>query len=349
MLLPIQSSETPKNDNMNGGHVTYILDRGLLKFAKFVGAALAIFLVIGTYFFGFKLEKAVDELREGEQSLNELQGRLETAQIELDQAINKVRSLDTELESTLAQAKMHLGQINEQNKLALAIVVSMKELTPAQKFQLDELTKGPNSLVRKDTKGSLWTNGATIRVSFLGGSDAQQKKVVEIAAEWSEFANLTFGFNDDASSEIRIAFEPSLGNWTFIGTQSLAVKPSNATMNLGFVSDGDTITEEDRGNVLHEFGHVLGMIHEFQNPNSDIRWNKDVVYASLSYLDRSTVERNYFRKHDKDKLPDYREFDPESVMNFDIDPSFLIEGPLIRRGTSLSESDKAFAAALYPK
>jgi hypothetical protein len=36
--------------------VTYVFDTDLIRFAKFVGAVLAIFLVVGAYLFGFKLD-----------------------------------------------------------------------------------------------------------------------------------------------------------------------------------------------------------------------------------------------------------------------------------------------------
>jgi len=37
-------------------------------------------------------------------------------------------------------------------------------------------------------------------------------------------------------------------------------------MNLGWVEEGAEIVDEDRGVILHEFGHTLGLNHEHQSP-----------------------------------------------------------------------------------
>ena len=82
-------------------------------------------------------------------------------------------------------------------------------------------------------------------------------------------------------------------------------------MNLGQI---------DRRSILHEFGHVLGLIHEFNNPKANIPWNKELIYRELSgppnFWPTSTIDANIFTKISAGKLGDYREFDPHSVMNF---------------------------------
>ena len=38
-------------------------------------------------------------------------------------------------------------------------------------------------------------------------------------------------------------------------------------MNLGWISgESDVISDEERGVILHEFGHTLGLLHEHQSP-----------------------------------------------------------------------------------
>jgi len=40
-------------------------------------------------------------------------------------------------------------------------------------------------------------------------------------------------------------------------------------MNLGWISgESDVISDEERGVILHEFGHTLGLLHEHQSPLS---------------------------------------------------------------------------------
>ncbi|HEY1067806.1 MAG TPA: M43 family zinc metalloprotease, partial [Pirellulales bacterium] len=52
-------------------------------------------------------------------------------------------------------------------------------------------------------------------------------------------------------------------------------------MNFGWLRE-DSKDEEVRSVVLHEFGHALGLIHEHQNPCSQIKWNRDAVIKDLS-------------------------------------------------------------------
>jgi hypothetical protein len=124
-------------------------------------------------------------------------------------------------------------------------------------------------------------------------------------------------------------------------------------MNLGWLSSGAEVTVEDRKLILHEFGHVLGLVEEHLNPNADLAWDKDAVYAALyappNRWSKEQVDANLFRKPELRGFPDYREFDPDSVMNMDLAASFFTAKVEIRRGAALSKSDKEFVAQLYPR
>ena len=61
---------------------------------------------------------------------------------------------------------------------------------------------------------------------------------------------------------IRISFEPTAGNWSVLGNLAQNVPPENATMNLGWVLDSVDEQPHERGVILHEFGHALGLMHE---------------------------------------------------------------------------------------
>ena len=51
------------NDGMNPEQsIVYIVDRSIVKFAKFALTILAMFLIVGAFFFGFDIEQAVDEV-----------------------------------------------------------------------------------------------------------------------------------------------------------------------------------------------------------------------------------------------------------------------------------------------
>ena len=97
--------------------------------------------------------------------------------------------------------------------------------------------------------GKLWMNGSTLRVRFMGGTPEQHTKVREQAAWWTAHANLTFDFNNASDAEIRVAFDPAKGAWSYVGTDCRGIPMDQPTMNLGFM---------DGGTVAHEFGHVNG-------------------------------------------------------------------------------------------
>jgi hypothetical protein len=113
-------------------------------------------------------------------------------------------------------------------------------------------------------------------------------------------------------------------------------------MNLAWV---------ERENILHEFGHVLGLVEEHQNPNANIKWNKEAILKSLqgppNFWSRSQIDDFIFKKVSKDQVGEYREFDPKSIMT----PFFSAAqtgGQNIGGATALSESDKQLSRKLYP-
>ncbi len=109
----------------------------------------------------------------------------------------------------------------------------------------------------------------TLRVRFLDGDSTVRQKVEQMAQQWTQFVNMTFSFGDDPDAEIRITFQGKGTSWSYIGTDNLAIPKNQATMNLGWLTLATSDAEYTRI-VLHEFGHVLGFIHEHQNPVANI-------------------------------------------------------------------------------
>ena len=188
-------------------------------------------------------------------------------------------------------------------------------------------------------------NGSTLRVRFLSGTPAQQAVAREQAGWWAAVANLKFDFNDAPDAEIRIAFDPNNGAWSYVGTDCRGIPADQPTMNLGFL---------DGGTAAHEFGHAIGLAHEHQNPEGGIQWNEPVVIAELAkgpnFWDEQKVRHNVLRKYSVDQI-NGTVFDPNSIMLYFFPASWTLNGIATKANDVLSALDKQFIAGakMYPK
>lgn len=46
----------------------------------------------------------------------------------------------------------------------------------------------------------------------------------------------------------------------------MKVGKTQPTMSLGWIADDTILDDRERGVILHEFGHVLGLLHKHQSP-----------------------------------------------------------------------------------
>lgn len=191
----------------------------------------------------------------------------------------------------------------------------------------------------------LWLNGSNLRVRFMGGTSAQQAKAKEQAIWWTPHANLTFEFNNAPDAEIRIAFDPSDGAWSYIGTDCQSIPRNQPTMNLGFL---------DGGTAAHEFGHAIGLAHEHQNPDGGIEWNEEVVIRDLSgppnNWTKDQIRHNVLEKYASDQIRGTK-FDPNSIMLYFFPGTWVKSGIGTKQNDVLSAMDKAFIASekAYPR
>ena len=193
--------------------------------------------------------------------------------------------------------------------------------------------------------GKAWMNGSTLKVRFMGGTTAEQATAREQAGWWAAVANLTFEFNNAGNADIRIAFDPNDGAWSYVGTDCKSIPVNQPTMNLGFL---------DGGTAAHEFGHSIGLAHEHQNPSGGIEWNEPVVIAELAkspnFWDEATTRHNVLRKYSIDQI-NGTAFDPDSVMLYFFPSSWTLNGIGTKANDVLSTIDKQFIAGakMYPK
>jgi hypothetical protein len=108
---------------------------------------------------------------------------------------------------------------------------------------------------------------------------------------------------------------------------------------------------EIRRVVSHEFGHSLGLIHEHQNPDHPIQWDRKAVIADLSgppnSWDEATIEHNIFEKYDPAKLS-ATAVDPKSIMMYPIPATWTTDGFSAGLNEEPSDTDKEFIRGAYP-
>lgn len=189
-----------------------------------------------------------------------------------------------------------------------------------------------------------WVNGSTIRIRFLSGTARQKDMVRDIAPEWTKYANLNFEFTDDPRAEIRVTFDENDGAWSYMGTDNSSIPVQAATLNLGW---------QDQAVILHEFGHMIGLAHEHQNPEGGLIWNEEVVIRDLSgppnYWDEATIRHNVLEKYSADQIHGTA-FDPESIMLYAFPDDWTKNPGGTQENTKLSQMDKDFvrSAKMYP-
>lgn len=76
MFLPGLGSPSASDPAIKG-KVTYVVDEGLVTFAKFSAAVLGVFVLVGTYLFGIKLEVTVEKMGDAQRTLEKSGSELE--------------------------------------------------------------------------------------------------------------------------------------------------------------------------------------------------------------------------------------------------------------------------------
>lgn len=140
---------------------------------------------------------------------------------------------------------------------------------------------------------------------------------------------------------VRVSFNPNGGAYSLVGTDCLKSE-EQSTMNLGWL---------DAGTIIHEFGHVLGMIHEHQNPKGKpIPWDDSAVYQWAKQTqgwDHDTTYHNIIERYNVDQL-NASEFDPQSVMLYFFPPQLTTNHKGTNNNHRISPEDAIYISKVYP-
>ncbi|KAJ7595712.1 hypothetical protein C8J56DRAFT_775711 [Mycena floridula] len=207
---------------------------------------------------------------------------------------------------------------------------------------------------------ALWPNGKTLTVGFRGGTPWVKQMVEYYAHQWEFFANIKFVFVGDTwDADIRILFDvgPGKPSQSNVGMQAQMVSRDQPTMYFGWFTDSTPYYEFSR-TTLHEFGHVLGAVHEHASPAAPIIWNEPLIHYEHWIQDRSwTLQK--IRTNITHKYPPYNPSTGETVQSSPFDPNSIMIYPIPRRwilnGVGpytqpyvLSPTDMAWAGVMYP-
>lgn len=195
---------------------------------------------------------------------------------------------------------------------------------------------------------TFWEPGRTLKIAMYDENQKTINTVKNITNKWLAHVNLKFELISGAVGDIRIKIEPNqtIGSYSFLGTDALTCPPDEPTMKIGTALEDDVFETT----VLHEFGHALGLHHEHQHPDADIPWDLEKVYAW--YKEEFDWERDLV---DSQVLPlprstyyTYGDYDPLSVMHYDIDSKLTLNNWSHPGNFKPSEKDKETIRKIYP-
>ncbi|RXW14548.1 hypothetical protein EST38_g11305 [Candolleomyces aberdarensis] len=209
----------------------------------------------------------------------------------------------------------------------------------------------------------MWPNGQVLTCAFVepAGNAIQQAKVISVAKEWERYANIKLDFESEAENPqnaiIRISLDRHLGSWSTVGKVALHTQlAGEATMNFGWVYDATTdATAQERGVILHEFGHALGYLHEHQSPRRGdklkLKEKEAIDYFRRTQRPPWTEEdtrSNFLNVYNQNEVSNYSSVDMTSIMMYFMPPELNEQGINIPPNDELDALDKAFAFLNYP-
>lgn len=214
----------------------------------------------------------------------------------------------------------------------------------------------------------MWPNGSVIKVGFLDGTAEEIDAVVKEASEWMDYANIKFEWHKEVGPskdmDELVTFKdcggaglawfvrapgPASSRFAHRGEFSVCLSAYPAELNAG-------AKDHAIANVKHEFGHVLGLMHEQFNPGMKVTWDREYVYEWCAKTQKWPKDNCDAQVMDSMvKLqPEHKwrvsPFDKDSIMFYGIlDPNFTEERVVYPQPLKISEQDKKGIGEMYPK
>ena len=291
------------------------------------------------------------------------------------------------------------------DKILCKVFKTPRDIRTVEKFKEIYKTSDPGKLNAVFNKLKLWGSPrSTISIGFLEFKRAEVKITPEpwrvawtcwvVSTYIQPYIGIRLNFVSDFSKsrdcDVRITFDPDLGSYSLIGMDCLiGAGVHGESTNIGWVdapagfrftyknveytipSDAPHLTGGggvSGGTIMHEFGHILGMIHEHQNPfGIPFKWDRNQVFDIFSgppnEWDQDTIIENFFLDYNEIGVYNGSSFDPNSIMKYafgegnrlldrnsysSLDQYIRAVDFLERTNTVLSQTDKYWLQKNYP-
>lgn len=194
----------------------------------------------------------------------------------------------------------------------------------------------------------LWPQNSTIKISMSGMTPEQEQFTKNNINKWAPHVNLKFEFTNEANADVRIAGNnTAYAGSSKVGKNSKTPPTDAPSMSIGFANG---LGEKTAGQVIHEFGHALGLKHEHQHPDRTLDFNKKTVYKHYESLGkpRSDGDSQMLNTFNPDKIYS-SEYDQRSIMHYPFPGNFLNNNTPTPENNELSATDIQFISRMYPK
>lgn len=252
-----------------------------------------------------------------------------------------------------------------------SLKICCQKILPHEQTEYNKVSQN-SKLLAAFFKKKLWRKNETITIGFLTNPDGIPRtsdfdetnskldplqKIVDnmpikeaikkiVLERIQPIVNLKFVFldekEDSKTAKVRISFDPDGGSWSLVGIDCLNANKKEPTINFGWF---------DVPTVIHEFGHLCGLIHEHQNPFGEpIKWNVPLVLnwaKNTQGWNKETTYTNIINKYNKDEL-NGSDFDPKSIMLYFFPGILTLNNKGTNQNLRLSALDVMWLYKTYP-